>query len=209
MAVPMPMQEILIPLGCGIPALILNEAIVTAQIRGLRLTALGAARNQFRRDTHIRLLCDHPADNSLVIISGLMARFAALSKAVVALGVEQPCFIETSQLELVVHIGGQDEVVLIHDQLQQVSIRLAGRHIVAVVIDVSAPPGPVFLRRRKRIETTGIHIRDTILFMEVGEVLQKALAVIGQAGRGGKAGTCANQDGVCILELSFQTIDFL
>lgn len=80
MAVPMPMQEILIPLGCGIPALILNEAIVTAQIRGLRLTALGAARNQFRRDTHIRLLCDHPADNSLVIISGLMAPVRCTAK---------------------------------------------------------------------------------------------------------------------------------
>lgn len=45
--------------------------------------------------------------------------------------------------------------------------------------------------------------------MEVGEVLQKALTAIGQTGGSGKAGACANQDGVCVLELSFQTIDFL
>ena len=66
-----------------------------------------------------------------------------------------------------VHIGGQDEVVLIHDQLQQVSIRLAGRHIVAVVIDVSAPPGPVFLQCVKRIKSAGVDICDPIFLMEV------------------------------------------
>ena len=123
--------------------------------------------------------------------------------------IEQPCLIKTSQLKLVIHIGGQDEVVLILDQIQQIRIGLTGRHIVAVVVNVPAPPGPVFLQRGKRIETAGIHIGDAVLFMEVGEVFQKALASIGQTGRGGKAGARPNEDGIRALELSFQTLDFL
>ena len=39
--------------------------------------------------------------------------------------------------------------------------------------------------------------------MEVGEVLQKALAAIGQTGGSGKAGACADEDGICALNLSF------
>ena len=125
-----------------------------------------------------------------------MARFAALPKAVIALGVEQPCFIENSQLELVVHIGSQDEVIPTPDQLQQVSIRLARCHIVTVIVDVAAPPGPVFLQRGKRKETTGIHVSNPVLLMEVGEIIQKALATIGQASRGGKAGARADEYGI-------------
>lgn len=87
-AVLMPMQKILIPPSCGIPALILHESIVTAQIHGHGLAASGAARDQLGRDTHFRLLCNHLADNSLVIISDLMARPAALPEDVVALGIE-------------------------------------------------------------------------------------------------------------------------
>ena len=45
--------------------------------------------------------------------------------------------------------------------------------------------------------------------MEVGEVFQKALAAIGQTGRGGKAGASADEDGICALYLSFQPLDFL
>lgn len=207
--VPMPTQEILIPLGCGVPALILHKAVVTAQVRSLRFAALRAARNQLRRDTHFRLLRNHLADSSLVIISGLMARLTALPKAVVALGIEQPRLIKTSQLKLMVHIGSQNEVIPTPDQFQQVSIRLAGRHIVAVVVNVPAPPGPVFLKRGKRIKAAGIHVGDTVLLMEIGEVFQKALAAIGQTGRGGKAGACADENGVCALDLRFQPLDFL
>ena len=204
-----PMQKILIPPSCGIPALILHEGIVTAQIHGHGLTALRAARDQLRGDTHVHLLCDHAADGSLVVISGLMARLAALPEAVVTLGVEQPRLIKTSQLKLMVHVGCQDEVIPSLDQLQQVGIRLAGRHIVTVAVDVSAPPGPVFLRGGKRIETDGIHIGDAVLLMEVREVFQKARAAIGQASRNGQAGARADEDGIGALQLSLQTLDFL
>lgn len=195
----MTVQEILISVSCGIPALILHEAVITAQVHSHGLAAFGAVREQFWGDTHFRLLCDHPADGGFVIISLLMAWLTALPKAIVTLGVEQPRLIETSQLKLMVHIGGQDEIIPASDQFQQVSIRLAWRHIVTVIVDMTAPPGPVFLQRGKRIETAGIHISDTVLLMEVGEVLQKALAAIGQASRGGKAGARADEDGICAL----------
>ena len=45
--------------------------------------------------------------------------------------------------------------------------------------------------------------------MEVGEIFQKALAAIGQASRGGKAGTRTDEDALCTLNLSFQPLDFL
>ena len=138
-----------------------------------------------------------------------MARFAALPKAVIALGVEQPRLIKTSQLKLMVHIGCQNKIILAPDQIQQVRIRLSGRNIVTVVVDVPAPPGPVFLRRGKGIEPTGIHVSDAILFIEVGEIFQKALAAIGQTSRGGKAGTHTDEDGIRALQLSLQPLNFL
>ena len=138
-----------------------------------------------------------------------MARFAALPKAVIALGVEQPRLIKTSQLKLMVHIGCQDKIIPAPDQIQQICIGFTGRHIVTVIVDVPAPPGPVFLRRGKGIEPTGIHIGDAVLLMEVGEIFQKALAAIGQASRGGKAGARTDEDGICALNLSFQPLNFL
>ena len=203
------MKKILIPARRGIPALILDESIVAAQVHGHGPAALGATRDQLRGDTHVRLLRNHPADGSFVIISLLMARLTALPKAVVALGVEESRLIKTSQLELMVYIGGQDKIIPAPDQFQQVSIRFAGRHIVTVAVDMPAPPSPVFLQRGKGIESAGIHIGDAVLLMEVGEVFQKALAAIGQPGRGGKARASADEAGICALYLSFQPLNLL
>lgn len=69
------------------------------------------------------------------------------------------------------------------DQLQQVRIRLSGRHIVTVIVDVSAPPCPVFLWGGKGIESTGIHIGDAVLLMEVGKVSQKTLTTMDKKSR--------------------------
>ena len=138
-----------------------------------------------------------------------MARLAALPEAIVPLGVKQPCLIKTGQMKLMVHISGQDKVIPASDQFQQVSIRLAGCHIVTIIVDMSAPPGPVFLRRRKRIKAAGIHVSDTVLFIEVREILQKALTAIGQTSRDGQAGTSPDEDGVCALYFRLQSLDFL
>ena len=208
-AVSMPMQKILIPPGRGVPALILHKSIVTAQVRGLWPAALGAAGNQLRRHTHFRLLRHHPANNGLVIIRLLMAGLTALPEAVVTLGVEQPRLIKTSQLKLMVHIGCQDKIIPAPDQIQQICIGFTGCQIITVIVDVPAPPGPIYLRRGKRIKATGIHIGDAVLLMEVGEIFQKALAAIGQASRGGKAGARADEYGIGALQLILQPLNFL
>lgn len=208
-AVPVPLQKILISPGGGIPALVLHESVVTAQVHGHGSSAPGAAGDQFGGNTHVRLLRDHPADSGLVVIGGLMAGLAALPEAVIALGVEQPRLIETGQLKLMVHVGGQNEVIPVPDQRQQIRVRLSGRQIVAVIVDMPAPPGPVFLQRGKGIETAGIYIGNAVFLMEVGEVFQKSLAAVGQTGGGGKTGACADEDGVRALYLSLQPLNFL
>lgn len=208
-AVSVPLQKILISPGGGVPALVLNESVVTAQIHGHWPAAFRAAGDQFGGNTHVRLLRDHPADSGLVVIGGLMAGLAALPEAVIALGVEQPRLIKPGQLKLMVHVGGQNEVIPVPDQRQQVHIRLAGRQIVAVIIDMPAPPGPVFLQRGKGIESAGIYIGNAVILMEVGEVFQKSLAAVGQTGGGGKARARADEDSVRALYLSLQPLNFL
>lgn len=208
-AVPVPLQKILISSGGGVPALVLHESVVTAQIHGHGPAASGAAGDQRRGDTHSRLLCDHPADSGLVVIGGLMAGLAALPEAVIALGVEQPRLIKTGQLKLMVHVGGQNEVIPVPDQRQQVRIRLAGRHIVAVIVDMPAPPGPVLLQRGKGIKTAGIYIGNAVLLVEVGKVFQKSLAAVGQTRGGGRAGTRADEDSVRALNFALQPLNFL
>lgn len=208
-AVPVPAQEVLVSMSCGIPARILYESIICAQVHGHGPAAPGTARDQLRGDPHIRLLGDHLSDGILVVIGFLTAGLAALPKAIVALGVKQPRLVKARQLELMVHIGGQDKVIPAPDQFQQIRIGLAGRHIVTVIVDVAAPPGPVFLQRGEGIESAGVNIPDAVLLVKVGEVFQKALAAVGQAGGGGKAGACADQNGVDILQFSFQPFHFL
>lgn len=76
-----------------------------------------------------------------------MAGLGALPQAIVPLGVEQPLLVEARQLELVVHIGGQDKVVLVLYQLQQIAIYRLRRLFIAVYQDLpgstrpSTPPG--------------------------------------------------------------------
>ena len=208
-AVSVPLEKILIPPGGGIPALVLHESVVTAQIHGHGPAAPGAAGDQFSGNTHVHLLCDHPADSGLVVIGGLMAGLNALPEAVIALSVEQPRLIKTSQLKLMVHVGGQNAVISVPDQRQQVRVRLSGRQIVAVIVDMSAPPGPVLLQRGKGIETAGIYIGNAVFLVEVGEVFQKSLAAVRQTGGGGKAGACADEDGVRALNFGLQPLNYL
>ena len=74
----------------------------------------------------------HPADRLLVVIGLLMAGLGALPQAVVPLGVKEAPLVKARQLELVVHVGGEDEVVLVLHQLQQLVIDRLGGLFIAV-----------------------------------------------------------------------------
>ena len=109
-----------------------------------------------------------------------MTRRCALEQTIVALGVEQPLFVESCLLELMVYIGGDDEIVLVFHEFEQVVIdRFRGRHI-AVEIDMSAPVGPKLLLSRKVVEARRVHVGEAVFFDEIGEVFLEPLARIGK-----------------------------
>ena len=60
-------QEILIPLRRAMPALVLDKAVVTAQIQRQRPAAVRAGRDKLRRNPHILLPLEHLSDHGLVI----------------------------------------------------------------------------------------------------------------------------------------------
>jgi len=82
----------------------------------------------------------------------------------------------------VVNVCGDNEIVIVLHQLQKVIVdRFGGIHI-AVDVDVSAPIRPMLLRRGKGIESTGIHILDTVLCRKVGKVFFKPFAGVNKSG---------------------------
>ena len=139
---------------------------------------------------------NHFPDSLFVVVVLWVTRFCALEQAVVTLRVEQPLFVKTRFLELVIDIGGDDEIVLVFQQFEQVVIDgFRGVH-VAVVIDVAAPVGPMFLLGGKRIEARRVHIGEAVLADEVGKVPLEAFPGIGEPRRGGEPRTGAHDDGV-------------
>ena len=139
---------------------------------------------------------NHFPDSLFVVVGFLVTRLCALEQTVVALRVEQPLFVKSCLLELVINIGGDDEIVLVFQQFEQVVINwLRGGH-VAVVIDVAAPIGPMVLLGGKRIEARRVHVGEAVLADEVGKVPLEALTGIGEARRGGEPRTGTDDDSV-------------
>lgn len=62
------LKKFFIPRACGVPALVLDERRVAAQIHGHRSAAHGATRYQLGRNAHIALFCDHFAHGTFVVV---------------------------------------------------------------------------------------------------------------------------------------------
>ena len=182
------------------PALVLNEARVAAQVHGHGCAANGAAGNQLRRNPHVPLLPHHPSYGGFVVIGARVAGLRALPEAVVPLGVEQARPVEARDLKLMVHVRGQHEAFPLPNQVEKVEIRLPGGHIVAVDVDVTAPPRPVFLQRFKGIEAAGIDVPDAVFLREIRKVLFKARAGVGHPRCGGQPRARADQHRVRPLQ---------
>lgn len=139
---------------------------------------------------------NHFPDSLFVVVGFLVTRLRALEQTVVALRVEQPLFVKSCFLELVINIGGDDEIVLVFQEFEQLVIdRLWGGH-VAVVVDVAAPVGPMLLLGWKRVEASRVHVGEAELADEVGEMSLEAFARIGEPCRGGEPRTGTDDDGV-------------
>ena len=103
------------------PAFVLHEGIIAAQVHGQRLPAVGTGRKKLGRYFHILLPLDH-LPNDLLIIKGLLtARLTALEQTIIALRVEQALFIKASFLKAVVNIRGDDKIIFVLYQLQKIN----------------------------------------------------------------------------------------
>ena len=202
-------EEVFVPLRRPVPALILNKAVVGAEIHGHRPAAVRADGQQLSRDAHVLLPFDHFTDGSLIVKGLLTARSAALEKAVVTLHVEQPLFIKARLLKAMIHICRDNEIVLVGRQPQKSFIdRFRGVHI-AIDIDVPAPVRPEFFPRREGVKAAAVHIPNAVLCREIGKEFFKALTVVGKARRGGKPCSGADHNGVTFPQGRCQPRDLL
>ena len=181
------------------PALVLYECIVAAEIHGHGPATVGTGRKKLGRDFHVLLSLDHFTDHGFVIKGFLTARLAALEQAVIPLCVEQTLLVKASLLKAVVNVGGDDKIIFVLYQLQKVIVDRFGRVLIAVDEDIAAPVGPEFLLRGKGIEAAAVHIPDTVFPGKIGEVLFKPLAGVGEARRRGQAGARSDHHGVAVL----------
>ena len=178
------------------PALVLHKGVVGPQVHGHGPAADRAVGDQFGGDPQVLLPGHHLPHLRLVVIGGRMTGLGALPQAIVPLGVEEPGLVEARLLKLVVHIGGEYEVVFFPHQLQKVVVDGLGRVHIAVPVDMAAPPGPVLLQGGEGVEASGIQVWNVVFFDKVPEMLLEPGAGIGKAGRGGQAGARPDDHGV-------------
>ena len=164
---------------------------------------------KLRRYFHIFLPLHHLPNDNLVIKGFLTARLAALEQTIIALRIEQPLFVKSGFLKTVIHVRGDDEIVLVSHQLQKVVVDWLGRIHIAVDVDISAPICPMLLWHCKRIEPAGIHILKAILCRKIGEVLFKPFAGVDESGRSGKPCARADNHGVAIPQGGFELLNLL
>ena len=153
-------------------------------------------------------LCrNHFLDKLLVIVRLLVTRFCALQQPVIALRVKQTLLVEPCLLKLVVHIGGDDEIILTLQQLEQIFIYRFWGGNVAVEVDMAAPVGPVLFLRREGVEAGGIHVGKAVLADEVGKMPLEPLARIGETCSGRKTGARTYHNGLGGLKGVIEFLD--
>ena len=81
-----------------------------------------------------------------------------MEQAVIPLCGKNPFVWETGQPELMIHIGGEYEIIFILQKRVQIQIGFSGRHIITVIVNMPAPVSPFFFLSRKWVKTGGIHI---------------------------------------------------
>ncbi len=130
-----------------------------------------------------------------------------MEQAVVPLGVEQAVLIEACLLEAMIHVGGEDEIVLVPDQIEELPIHRLGRVHIAVDPNIAAPVGPKLLLRRIGVETAGIHVGEAVFPAEVRKVFFESLPAVHEARRRGQTRARADDHSVRFGKGLLQFID--
>ena len=202
-------EKILVPAGSGVPAVVLYKGHVTAQVHGHGRAADRASGDELGGNLPILLPGHHLPHRFFVVVGFLVAGLGALPQAVVPLGVKQALFVKPGKLELVVHIGGDHEIILVFHQLQQVLIRLAHTGFITVDQNHTAPPGPVFLQGIIGIESPGIHIMEAVFCFKIRKILLEPFPAVRETGGGGHSCACADDHGVGAFYFLLQPFNLL
>jgi hypothetical protein len=112
-------QIIIVPFGYPVPALVLDELIIGAQIHRHGLAAFRAFRYQFGGYLHILLKLDHVLDHCFIVIGLIVTRLGALEQSVITLRVKQFFFVKACLLKLVIDIRADNEIVLVIYKFEQ------------------------------------------------------------------------------------------
>ena len=99
-----------------------------------------------------------------------------------------------------IYVRGYHKIIFAGEQLQQVEIGLAGLHIIAVEIDMTAPPCPIGQRVEEGIEATGIHVGDAVGVAEVSEIRIESLTRIGKACSGRQPRARTYHNGIALTD---------
>lgn len=130
-------QELVIALGCSVPAFVLDKGVICSEVHAHGLAADRTLRHKFRRNTHILLSFKHRPDGLLVVIGLLVARLTALPETVVALCIEETVLVKSCLLKLVVNIGGENKIFLVLHKLKQALVCAVVHVHIAVDVNVA------------------------------------------------------------------------
>ena len=103
-----------------------------------------------------------------------------------------------------VHVSGDDKVILSVQKREQLPIHILWRIDIAVIVDMPRPPCPARFLIGKRIEAAGVDILNAKPCGKVTEVPVKAFPGIGQSSRSGQSGAGANHNSICALDFLLQ-----
>lgn len=103
-------EKALISFRRFVPAFILDEFIIAAQVYRKRRTAVRTNGQKLGRNSHVLLPIRHFADNRFIVVGFLAAGRTALKQAVITLCIKQTLFVKARTLKLVIDIGCQDKI---------------------------------------------------------------------------------------------------
>lgn len=193
-------DKFLVTIHGAAPALVLDEGVVKTHVLRHWCAADGAARHERAWDAHVFLLGSHAADDLFIVVGFLAAGNAALEQAEITLSVEEPRFVKTCALKAVVHIGGDDKIILVGDEIFQHVVGGVRDVAVAVEHEVTAPERPFFFEAVELVEAGAVKIGEAIFGDEIREILSEARSGHDEPGCSGKSGAGTDEHGVGVVE---------
>ena len=176
-------EKVVAPRGGAVPGGVLHEERVLADVHFHLAAAHGAFGHEGGGDAAVLLRRCHLPHERLVVVQRVVAAPGALQFAVVSLHRKHPFGGESRLFKLRVDVGRHHETVPPCGKRLQGAVQRQGGRIPAVAHDVARPVRPLFFLRPERVKPRRVHVRHAVFSDEIGKILGKAFAGIGQPGR--------------------------